>query len=194
MSWDEINTQKYECPCHSSTYTIKYLMDDWNRSDEQWEMNCPECRQKHRLHTYYYQYKGMTCKAHRWITKEAHEKVSNIETKYNRMKDQIVALAGSRYLDKWLSYFDGAKSKKDVWRWLTDNGARYPSLSTFYAHLKNDNLEKYLRKEFDFENLQMILSKLNANDNDVNKMLKIINEVKDELDKARDKLIKAGYR
>ena len=113
MSWEEMNVKQNKCPCGSGTYTITYLIDDWNRSDEHWEMNCKICKQKYQLYTYYYIESGMTCDAHLWVSRKLYKKMKNVEEHLKRTINETVDLAHSRYMDKWRSYFDGVKTKKE---------------------------------------------------------------------------------
>ncbi|CEG13797.1 conserved hypothetical protein [groundwater metagenome] len=194
MSWEEMSHRQYKCPCDAGTYTITSLMDDWNRSEERWEMDCTICKQKYHLYTYHYYDSGMACEAYLWVPRKSYEEMKNVEEHLERTKKEIVDLAHSRYVDKWHSYFDGAKTKKEVWRRLTNNGKKYPSLSTFYSHTKNDDLTKYIRHYFYYDNLAYILEKLGIKDDEINKMILNVKEFEDRLNGIKEQLKKEGYR
>lgn len=189
-----MSNHQYKCPCGNSTYTIKYFMDDWNRSEEQREMDCHSCKQNYQLYTCSYFHSGMECSSCRWVPKESYKKVEDIGIQLNKTKKDIIDIATSRYLDKWLMYFQNIKTKKGIWRELTDNGKKYPSLSTFYAHTKNESLNIYLRREFTLEKVPTILQKIDIIDNEINDKLQQIKQIEDKLRKATEQLWREGYR
>lgn len=194
MSWEEMSNSQYKCPCGLGTYTIKFFMDDWNRSEERWEMDCPTCKQNYRLYTYYYYDSGMECKSYLWVPREAYTKVENIGVQLNKAKKEVVGIATSRYMDKWLVYFQDARTKKEIWRRLTDNGKRYPSLSTFYTHTRNRSPETYLRREFHYDNVPVILQKLGIIDNEVNEKLQATRQIEGKFREGKEQLKKEGYK
>jgi hypothetical protein len=63
----------HRCPCGKSTYTVVSLMDDWNRTEERWTMNCRQCQTTHALHTFWYPDSGMTVESKRWVQRAALE-------------------------------------------------------------------------------------------------------------------------
>lgn len=194
MSWEEMRVRKYKCPCGSGTYTVRSFMDDWNRTEESWEMDCPICKKKYQLYTYHYYDSGMMCNAYLWVPKDLYSEMEKIKERLEKSKEEVVNLARSRYMGMWLSYFSDAKTKKEVWRRLTNNGERYPSLSTFYSNIKNNNIRKYIADYFCHDNLAFILEKLRIKDADIYKKTLEIKELDDKLDNMRENLIKKGYR
>lgn len=136
----------------------------------------------------------MKWKAYLWVPKELYEEVNNIEARLNRAKNEVVDIARSRYMDKWLWHFRDAKTKKEIWRRLTDNGKRYPSLSSFYAHTRNKDLETYLRQEFCYDNLPAILEKLDTVDNELSQRIETVREIERELRTVKEQLKKEGYK
>lgn len=169
-------------------------MDDWNRSEERWEMDCLTCKQNYRLYTHHYYDSGMACSSCLWVQNGQYESVERIEAQLTKAKEDVVRVATSRYMDKWLSYFQDAKSKKEIWRRLTDNGRRYPSLSTFYAHTRHMDPESCVRKEFDYGNVLIILQKLGITDEEINGKLQAAKQVENRLREAIEWLIKEGYK
>ena len=189
-----MSRKQYKCPCGSGTYTVISLTDDWNRSEEQWEMDCSICKQIYQLYSYYYYDSGMTCEAYLWVSKKLYEEMKNVEQEFEKAKKEIIDQANSRYMKIWLSYFNDAKTKKEVWRRLTDNGKKYPSLSTFYSQTKNNDITKYIRNYFYFDNLTYIFEKLGIDDKDINKMIMNVKEIEKKLNGIKEKLNKEGYR
>ncbi|MDA1189072.1 MAG: hypothetical protein O2854_05275, partial [Chloroflexi bacterium] len=194
MSWEEISSNELECPCGEGTYTAKSFVDDWNRSERRWEMNCPKCKQVYLLHTYYEYESGKSCGSHVWVRKEHYEAVQKIKTQLVGEKEHVVNLAERRYMQAWLSYFEDAKSKKEIWRRLTEAGRLYPGLATFYSHTKHMNPETYLRREFSYKNLPKILQKLNIIDEPIQLRLRATMGLEEGLDEAENRLIREGHR
>ena len=49
-----------------------------------------------------------------------------------------------QYGDRWRQHFSG-KTRKAIWTQLTQDGRNYPSLSTFYSHIRHSGLENVLK-------------------------------------------------
>ena len=194
MSWEEMSSTKSKCPCGQGTYTVRSYMDDWNRLEDRWEMDCPECQERFQLYTYYYLDSGMTWDSKIWVLSEEFERYRLIEEELEIIKVEVVGLFISRYLDRWISYFDDTKTKKDVWRRLTDNGERYPSLSTFYSHIRGSDVLEYLRKEVNFHNLPFMITKLGIVDILIVEKLAQIENLENEVRISDRQLIKTGFR
>jgi hypothetical protein len=168
-------------------------MDDWNRSEERWEMDCIKCKKQYCLYQYSYLDSGMNCRTFLWVRREELEKVDKIEAQLTKAKEEVVKKAKARYMDMWLSYFQDVKSKKEIWRRLTDNGKRYPSLSAFYNHTKDTTLQSYLRGEFTYESMPVILQKLHVADREISRVLRLAKQVDSGLHKAKARLVREGY-
>lgn len=194
MSWEEMSRRQYKCPCGSGTYTIISLSDDWCRSEERREMDCIICEQKYQLYTYHYYDSGMTCEAYLWVPRKLYEEMKNDEENLNKTKKEILDLAHSRYMSTWRSYFNGAKTKKEAWRRLTNNGKKYPTLSTFYSHTKNDDLAKYISNYFYYDNLTYIIEKLGIKDDEIDKMILKVKEFEYRLNCKKEQMKNEGYR
>lgn len=69
MAWETDRVEKKPCPCGSSTYTVEYRSDDWNRYEERWAMDCENCTKQYKLETYYLYRSGTSEENHRWIKK-----------------------------------------------------------------------------------------------------------------------------
>lgn len=59
MSWEEIAIDTKPCPCGKGNYTVIQQMDDWNRMEEKWQMECVHCANDYKLYTYHQIHKGM---------------------------------------------------------------------------------------------------------------------------------------
>ena len=143
MSWEEMGTDIEPCWCGKGT--IKYIteMDDWNRVRTSREINCPECMEKERI-------------------RNAEE--SARENRRIELYHQAKQVAESRYLEQWLGMYEGL-NKKEAWELFT-GGSGYPSLGTFYKHVKESGVISYMRWYFSnrFENS---LKAMGINDSEI---------------------------
>jgi hypothetical protein len=137
LSWEEDFTKEYPCPCGKGGYEYTSYSDDWGRSKTEYNMLCPECREK-------YTYSSKVIYGHPgnevergWVLKSVLEAEGKreIET-FNKVK--------VLYYDLWVSKFGTLKSKKSMWELLTQNGKYNPSLGTFYAHTKGYTREELI--------------------------------------------------
>jgi hypothetical protein len=194
MSWEEMSVHKYKCPCKSSTYTITVLSDDWHRTKEQVVMDCPKCKKEYCQYDYSYPDSGMDCGSFVWVRRKELGAVKQMETKLHKAERDVINLAQKRYLSKWLTCFKDAKSKKEIWRRLTDSGKRYPSITAFYSHIKNKGIELYLSEEFYPENIPTILKKICIVDREISNELQSVKQTEADFGKAVKRLIKEGYK
>jgi hypothetical protein len=146
MSWEEMVLETKPCWCGKGTITYRMEMDDWNRTQNSREINCPACLEK-----------ANSEKAR----KQREEKRKAI---HEKAKD----LAAQRHLEYWLSLYSGL-NKKAAWQLYT-SGKDYPSLGTFYKHTKDEGLQNYMRRFFlsDFEDA---LKKMNIIDLEIKELL-----------------------
>jgi hypothetical protein len=54
MGSETMSDKKYKCPCGKSTLRIIKTMDDWNRTDEFYIINCDECKKYYDGSTFNY--------------------------------------------------------------------------------------------------------------------------------------------
>ena len=69
MNWELSGASKHKCPCGQGTYTIRIFLDDWNRSEEQWDMDCIKCRRKYDLCSTTIPKSGRLLRTNRWVRK-----------------------------------------------------------------------------------------------------------------------------
>ena len=193
MSWEEDGNKQYKCPCGAGSYTVRFYSDDWNRYRTEWEMDCPLCKQNYRLYKYCYPHHGIMETSSLWVPKELYEKREKLYEQLSQCQEEVAEISKSRYLNRWISYFNNVKTKKGIWEKLTDNGKTYPSLSTFYAHVRSIKIETYLAREFNYNNMLTILKKLGIEDSEVNERMRAIKEMESELSKTEKMLRKEGY-
>lgn len=90
-------------------------------------------------------------------------------TRTGRAASKAYQLGEERYLERWLALFKN-RSKKDAWLIYT-GGSGYPALGTFYRHVRDEGIEKYLRQHFGCD-LEKVLHKLRVEDQEITVLLK----------------------
>ncbi len=123
MSRDEL-----PCNCGKGKVVKIFRMDDWNRTETITDILCDDCR-------------------------VAAGKRRNEEERRQKEKDtykaKAIALAKKGYLPQWLLKFEGL-TKKQVWETMPKSTYGYPSLSTFYTHVKHHgSVAQYLEWRFE---------------------------------------------
>jgi hypothetical protein len=144
-------------------YNIVCRMDDWNRHDEQWTMDCPTCRGEHGVYTTFATRDGMVATRYVWVPRAALQDLQDA-------RDRIAAikLDFSKYLEThhgaaWTAHFDG-KTRAVVWRELTNDGREYPSLSTFSAQVRQPGLDQALKDYLQYDAVDTVIRILQLND------------------------------
>jgi signal recognition particle subunit SEC65 len=146
MSWEEMYCRDYPCSCGKGTYTEVVEMDDWNRRREHRTINCPECAENEKI-----------------------AKINEVKEKerLKKLDEEIKTYFRELYMEKWLSYFDSAKNKKEIWTLAKEIGIEKDSLSSFYSRNKSINMEEYVRNLAISNNIQKIMQVLNIGDKDL---------------------------
>jgi len=179
MSWEESAPSKRNCPCGIGLYLVIDRSDDWGRHDERWEMHCSACREEYGLFSQHYNRKGMSCTFRGWVRKEIiddlHATFVRLETAKKKLADRMY----SRFRSVWIDHFH-RKTKKATWSELTENGKRYPSLSTFYTHVRESSLDDVLEGYFRYPSLQTVIRVLKVRDSDFHAKLAEIGALEKE--------------
>lgn len=153
MSWEEIGKVTKSCPCGKGTVTYREEMDDWNRVRVHKQIECAPC-------------------------KEVAEEKERQEEHRKEMKASLFEkarhIAEERYITSWLTSFNNL-NKREVWLKLT-GGNGYPSLGTFYKHVKEEGLTKYLNRIFS-QDFPEILKREGVDDKDIEALLKEGNNI-----------------
>lgn len=147
MSWEDMSVESFPCPCGKGTYSVTRRMDDWNRVDSSMQMDCEECRANYVLFSESGYRSGMPHTSRFWVSKQIQAEYAHLCKEAAALRQKAVILKNDRMLPRWKALFEG-KNKKQAWSILTDNGARYPALGTFYQHTKSEGLETYLVRHF----------------------------------------------
>jgi hypothetical protein len=189
MSWEEMGTQKYSCPCGRGHYAVTWLMDDWNRHDEQWTMECLQCSAIYDLYTYSTYRHGMSEAHHRWVLRELLEKLSALNTQLNQKQRDIAAYIKREYTEKWLGEFSGQK-KKTVWSQITQDGKEYPSLSTFYHRVRSSGMAYVLCEYLDYRKLSTVTRILALKDTYLDDYTSEVHRMEDAIDALKKEMFR----
>ena len=138
--------------------------DDWGRLERRWEMVCSKCIDNYRLFTSYKTRMGITEPNLRWVPKSLVDQITGLERQIDREIQRGSQYVKSLYTTGWQQYFDG-KSRKAIWRELTQDGALYPSISTFYSHARQVGIDQVLDSYLGYHNIQIVVDVLGLEDN-----------------------------
>lgn len=169
MGWDNVGEKTYPCPCGKSTYTETSFMDDWNGFKVKVNLNCENCKKDYVIYSSYGYDSGMSVENHYLVKKDVLVRHNKLLEEASSYKKNVKNIFMQKYASTWFEIFR-EKNKKQVWRILTDNGARYPALGTFYAHVRHQELEEYLRNYFTRnaeEDIDAVMLILNVQDSEV---------------------------
>lgn len=147
MSWDEMVPETVPCPCGKGTMTRHMLMNDWGVARYTMEIHCAGCKADRER-------RDAEEIARKQLKAELHQKALEIATR--------------RYMPQWEALFVGI-SKKEAWA-LCVNGNGYPALGTFYKHVKESGLEKYIQHVF-FYSFPEALIKMSISDPEIDALL-----------------------
>lgn len=156
MSWEEMCRDKRACPCGAGYYAVIERSDDWGRSEELWEMLCSACKVDYGLYTHKYNHNGFTEAYHGWLPKARIVELEAAGKELARTQEAVSLYARSEFSERWNKHFAG-ESKKSIWGELTENGKHYPSLNTFYQHIRDSSLQQVLDRYFEWPSLPTIV-------------------------------------
>jgi hypothetical protein len=122
-------------------------MDDWNRTRQSLRMNCPGCAVDYVAVDSQAYDSGLRYTTAKWVLKSKYKESKKLSAEAERLKRQADTLAEERYIERWLHLFS-SKTKKSIWELLTDSGKHYPALGTFYKHIRDEGLDRYLKRQF----------------------------------------------
>lgn len=181
MSWDECGSKSHPCPCGNGHYTISYLMDDWNRSDERWEMQCETCRASYTLFSFWTYRHGLSEERHGWAANSLIEALRQARNHQQEKERGVIIYLETNIKDAWLAHFFG-KSKKLVWEQLTESGKTYPSLGTFYTHTRQDSMEAVLLGYLKPDSVETVTRVLGAKDEQLTALVREMKSARDDAD------------
>ena len=176
MSWEDSAPIERPCPCGTGQYVVIGRSDDWNRYEERWEMHCPSCKEKYGLYTYDYNRKGMVSTYHCWLPRPLLKALSVAAEELEEANKALSAYATAHFRERWNTHFIG-KAKKAIWRELTEDGRHYPSLPTFYLHVRESSLELQLARYFDYRELPTVVRVLQLSASELHSRIEQVREL-----------------
>ena len=158
--------------------------DDWGRFDERWEMHCRACASKFGLYNENYIRKGLHETFSGWVPGAVLKEVAAAKLKLERAEKRLTADAGKQFGARWRAHFDG-KTKKAIWSELTEDGKHYPSLGTFYAHVRDSGIDRVLARYFERRELPTVARILGPGASELAAQIADIEGLERELDQQR---------
>lgn len=153
MSWEVISVNVDPCACGAGTIETTVEMDDWNRIRKSTAIHCSVCR----------------------CEQEKLQKQRDANSRERaRLLEEAQSLALERYFATWRSPVEG-NSKKAIWRYCT-GGEGYPSLETFYKHVRDEGIETWLRRWFK-NNISGALKQIGVEDEEIFDLLALREQV-----------------
>lgn len=119
-------------------------------------MQCSSCAITHGLYAYDSIWKGVAVTRLGWLPRVLLLELSRKYEEMQRAKKEITSYAIAEYGEVWVKHFSD-QSKKSIWQELTDGGTCYPSLATFYSHVRQSGLTNVLEQYFDYGYLQTVI-------------------------------------
>lgn len=123
MGYEIIRQETDSCRCGKGAVVFRVEVDDWNRMRRSFETRCLHCS----------------------LENEIERRKSQVEQQFREeCLQKARSLAEERYLQTWLDRFRSCSSKV-AWMRYT-GGAAYPSLGTFYKHVRDfGGIVEYMR-------------------------------------------------
>lgn len=141
----------------------------------------------HRCH------KGKTVAEFGWVPKSLMRELERLKKRIEKEKSKMATYARTRYFEEWHQHFRGM-SKKSIWCELTRKGSEYPSLSTFYSHVRHSGLTDRLDEYFEFHRIRAVIRILGLDDNRLNGMIRRVEELARQEEMIAEKLRQQAVR
>lgn len=181
MSWEESEPIKQPCPCGQGHYTMIQRSDDWGRFDERWEMHCLVCEAEYGLYGHDYTRKGMVVTYRGWVLRHVLQELATASAAVEEARKRLASYATDEFGERWTAHFAG-KTKKAIWRELTEDGKHYPSLGTFYKHVAESGMAHVLKRYFDPRELPNVIRLLGPSTSDLRERMADAERLERELD------------
>jgi len=118
-------------------------------------MECRACDRQFDLFSYTVPHKGMMETQRGWVRKDLLRDLGKLRRKAESKKTFLGRQLRRQLSSGWLAYFAG-KSKRQIWDELTEGGATYPALATFYSHVRHSGLQSVLLGYLDARNVARV--------------------------------------
>lgn len=139
-------------------------------------MHCRRCDTNYALYTYYGNRKGITETYYGWVPKPLLRELAELRERIEKEERGLASDLKARYGEKWRHHFTD-KKKKAIWSELTQDGQTYPSLSTFYSHVRNSGLARVLEEYLAYREVETVIRVLELNDAELASMIERIQEL-----------------
>ena len=146
-------------------------------------MHCPSCKEKYGLYASNYSRKGMASTYHCWLPRLLLKELSVAAEELEQAKKALSVYATAHYQERWNTHFIG-KAKKAIWRELTEDGKHYPSLPTFYLHVRESSLERQLARYFDYRELPTVVRVLQLSASELHSRVEQVRELEHMLEES----------
>jgi len=144
-------------------------------------MYCASCRTHYALYTYHHNRKGLIETYYGWLPVVFMHELTTLVTAIEDEKSQLTKYASTHYGEKWRNHFSG-KTKKTIWRELTQEGEQYPGLSTFYSHARSSSMHSLLNDYFRYREIQTVIRVLELDDGNLGAPIEHIQKLEKELE------------
>ncbi|WP_145956177.1 hypothetical protein [Burkholderia pseudomallei] len=128
----------------------------------------------------------MTVTQHGWLPRALLQELSRKGEELQRAKKELTSYAVAQYGEVWGKHFSG-KSKKGIWQELTDGGKCYPSLATFYSHVRQSSVSKVLEQYFDYSYLPTVLRVLELAGSELQSRIEQVGELERQFEGHRSR-------
>jgi hypothetical protein len=105
--------------------------------------------------------------------------LKNLQARIEERRRKLRDHAEAKYKETWIQYFRN-KTKKETWTTLTRQGREYPSLSTFYSHVRSFGLAEVLIRYLSYPDIDTMTRILCPNDVKLMSMIGAIQELEQE--------------
>lgn len=170
MSWEDSDPIYRRCPCGKGRYAVVSRSDDWGRHEERWSMECTRCRIVYRLFAYHSNRKGINETHYGWVPKLVLRDLSRLERGARNEERKLSVYMRRKYRNQWRQHFVN-KGKKATWTELTEAGNHYPSLPTFYAHIRHWGVQRLLDEYLTYRKVETVVRVLGLRDTQLMSMV-----------------------
>lgn len=136
MGYELVGTTENACPCGESLMLESWYMDDWNRTKNEYEMVCEDCRSK------YIHQEG------RWVKMEDWQKKAIAVQRYKAKRLSIETLAAEELADEWYQHFAHIKTKKAFYDAMAEDVGAGLTRSYFNKEVAGKTMEETIKLLF----------------------------------------------
>lgn len=139
-------------------------------------MHCPRCKAHHALYSYSTNRRGMTETHYGWVPERLSHELTDLCKRRDDGSESLAIYLETRYGRRWREHFRG-KTRRAIWTELAEDGRKYPSLATFYFHVRSSGLEKVLNEYLAYREVETVRRILNLDDSRLGSTIKGIQDL-----------------